>query len=192
MAAPHISDPDLIAAKRAARARALELRAGLDPALGTRLGTHVLRVCPPPAGAIVAGFWPMGQEIDIRPLLRDLHARGHPVVLPVTGRRGEPLTFRLWRPGDTLVTERFGTSRPTGEERRPDFLLMPLLAFDRAGGRLGYGAGYYDRTLAGLPGAFALGCAYAAQEVARVPTGPRDVHLDAVATEHGVIICKDH
>lgn len=169
----------------------MALRAGLDPALGIRLGAHVLRACPPPAGAVVAGFWPIGQEIDIRPLLLVLHARGHPIVLPVTGKRGEALTFRLWRPGDVLMPERFGTSRPTGAERRPDFLLMPLLAFDRTGGRLGYGAGFYDRTLAGLPGAFALGCAYAAQEVGRVPTGPGDARLDAVATERGVIVCKE-
>ena len=182
---------ELIAAKRAARERGLALRAGLDPTLGERLAAHVLRDCPPPDGATVAGFWPMGREIDIRPLLHVLHARGHAVVLPVTGRRDEALTFRLWHPDSELVRERFGTLRPTGEERRPDFLLVPLLAFDRAGRRLGYGAGYYDRTLAGLPGAFKLGCAYAAQEVARVPAGPRDVRLDAVATEEGVFVCEE-
>ncbi len=85
----------------------------------------------------------------------------------------------------------FGTLRPTGAAGTPDFLLVPLLAFDRRGHRLGYGAGYYDRTLAGLCGAFALGCGYAAQEVAEVPAGPNDVRLHAIATEHGVIFCKD-
>ena len=112
-------------------------------------------------------------------------------MLPVTGGRGAALAFRTWQPGAALVRERFGTMRPMGEERRPDFLLVPLLAFDRGGRRLGYGAGYYDRTLAGLPGAFKLGCAYAAQEVARVPAGPHDVRLDAVATEEGVIVCEE-
>jgi 5-formyltetrahydrofolate cyclo-ligase len=73
----------------------------------------------------------------------------------------------------------------------PDFLLVPLLAFDRRGYRLGYGAGYYDRTLAGLPGRFRLGVAYAASELAEVPAGPYDERLDAVATERGVIVCKD-
>jgi 5-formyltetrahydrofolate cyclo-ligase len=191
MVAPHMSRSYLIAAKRAARERGLVLRAGFDPALGRRLADHVLRACPPPAGATVAGFWPMGREIDIRPLLHALHARGHPMVLPVTGRRCEALTFRMWHPDAALVAERFGTLRPTGEERRPDFLLVPLLAFDRAGGRLGYGGGYYDRTLAGLPGAFKLGCAYAAQKVARVPAGPYDVRLDAVATEDGVFVREE-
>ncbi|MGA9865357.1 MAG: 5-formyltetrahydrofolate cyclo-ligase [Acetobacteraceae bacterium] len=180
---------DLIAAKRAARERAMALRANLDPALGQRLSAHVLRVRPPAPGMTVAGFWPMGHEIDIRPLLLALHGRGHPVVLPVTGRRGERLVFRLWQPGETLIAERFGTHRPSGEARDPDLLLVPLLAFDRAGHRLGYGGGFYDRTLAALPAAFALGCAYAAQEVACVPAGPGDERLDAVATEDGVIQC---
>jgi 5-formyltetrahydrofolate cyclo-ligase len=81
--------------------------------------------------------------------------------------------------------------RPDGEVRAPDFLLVPLLAFDRHGRRIGYGAGYYDRTLAGLPGRYRLGVAYAAQELDEVPAGPYDAWLDAVATERGVIDCKE-
>ncbi len=80
--------------------------------------------------------------------------------------------------------------RSSGEERRPGALVVPLLAFDRRGHRLGYGGGYYDRTLAGLPGALTLGVAFAAQEVDAVPVGPGDMPLDAVATEQGVIVCK--
>ena len=178
-------------AKRAARLRALTVRQHHDPAVcGAALADHVLRVCPPPPGAIVAGFLPVGEEIDLRPLLLELHARGHVLVLPVTPPRGHPLGFRTWTPGDPLVTERFGTTRPTGPERVPDFLLVPLLAFDVHGRRLGYGAGYYDRTLAALPQRFALGCAYAAQQIEAVPAGPHDVALDAVATERGVIRCE--
>jgi 5-formyltetrahydrofolate cyclo-ligase len=190
MAAPH-SLPDIIEAKRAARARARGMRAGCDPALGAALAEHVLRNCPPPPGAIVSGFWPIGEEIDIRPLLHALHERGHPIVLPITPKRGDPLTFRLWQPGDVLVSEKFGTMRPTGEERIPTFLLVPLLAFDRFGHRLGYGGGYYDRTLSLLKNTFALGCAYAAQELDEVPVAPYDARLDAVATERGVIFFKD-
>lgn len=186
MAAPHLL-PGVIEAKRAARTRARSLRAGCDPALGTALTEHVLRDCALPAGAVVSGFWPIGDEIDIRPLLHAFHARGHPIVLPVTPKRGESLTFRLWQPGDVLVREPFGTMRPIGEERVPTFLLVPLLAFDRQGHRLGYGGGYYDRTLSALQGAFALGCAYAAQEVDQVPVAPYDARLNAVATERGVI-----
>jgi 5-formyltetrahydrofolate cyclo-ligase len=173
------------------RRKALAARNGLDPgACGTALSEHVLRDCAPPADAVVAGFLPIGQEIDLRPLLFRLRARGHPIVLPVTPRRGLPLTFRLWTEGDPMVTERFGTRRPTGPEQVPDFVLVPLLAFDRSGHRLGYGAGYYDRTLASLPAHFALGCAYAAQQVDSVPAGPHDMALDAVATEDGVIFCR--
>jgi 5-formyltetrahydrofolate cyclo-ligase len=169
------------------RASALRGRAGCDPALGADLAAHVLAECLPPAGAIVAGYWPMDGEIDIRPLLTELHARGNSVLLPVTPPRGAPLTFRVWRPGDALIAEKFGTMRTDGAVRRPDWLFVPLLAFDRRGGRLGYGGGYYDRTLAGLPDAIAIGCAFAAQEVPRVPMGPYDIRLRAVATEQGIV-----
>ena len=190
MAAPHTSHPgDLDARKRAARAVAIAARAACDPAAGVQLAEHVLASAPPPPGAVVSGFWPIGAEIDIRPLLRALIARGHEIVLPATPPRGEPLTFRLWVPGDPMQAERFGTFRPTGRERAPDFLLVPLLAFDRRGRRLGYGAGYYDRTLAGLPDAGRLGVAFAAQEMDAVPAGPQDVRLPAVATERGIIRC---
>jgi len=185
----------LIEAKRAARRQAKAARAACDPAMsaarGAALAEIVLRDAPPPAGAAIAGFWPIGSEIDIRPLLLALHARGHPVALPVTPPRGQPLRFRLWQPGATLRQEGFGTFAPEGAEITPDWLLVPLLAFDRAGNRLGYGGGYYDRTLATLPGRFALGCGYAAQEWPVVPAGSHDMRLDAVATEDEVIRCAE-
>ncbi|MEN0074325.1 MAG: 5-formyltetrahydrofolate cyclo-ligase [Paracraurococcus sp.] len=174
--------------KAEARRLALVRRAGCDPVLGAALAEHVLAGLPPLAGAIVAGFWPMGGEIDIRPLLLALAGRGHPIALPVTPKRGLPLAFRRWRPGETLGHGPMGTRQPiAGEALRPDWLLVPLLAFDRAGRRLGYGGGYYDRTLAGLPGATAIGCAFACQELPEVPAGPEDWRLDAVATETGIL-----
>jgi 5-formyltetrahydrofolate cyclo-ligase len=179
---------DLDSAKRALRRVAIARRASLDAlACGEAMAKHVMRGCPPAAGSVVAGFWPLANEIDTRPLLHWLHDRGHAVVLPVTPEIGEPLTFRRWRPGDAMVPERFGTMRPVGEAMTPDVLLIPLLAFDAAGHRLGYGGGFYDRTLAGLPGRFRLGCAFATQQVDEVPAGPYDIRLDAVATEAGVI-----
>jgi 5-formyltetrahydrofolate cyclo-ligase len=182
----------LIEAKRALRQRMLAARAAWDPAAsGAAVAAMVLQKAPPPPGAIVSGFWPIADELDIRPLLHALHARGHPIVLPVTPKRGNPLTFRLWRPGDVLEAERFGTFRPIGKEQAPDVLLVPLLAFDRRGHRLGYGAGFYDRTLAGLPGRFALGVAFAAQEVDEVPAGPTDMRLNAIATETELIPRKE-
>jgi 5-formyltetrahydrofolate cyclo-ligase len=181
---------DLDTAKQAAREAALVRREGHDAeAAGAALAMHVLRDCPPPPGAVVSGFWPLGPEIDLRLLMLALHDRGNPVALPVTPRRGEALTFRGWKPGDVLIPERFGTMRPIGEIVVPDVLLIPLLAFDSRGGRLGYGGGFYDRTLAILPGRFRMGCAFAAQQVDAVPVGPYDVRLDAVATEHGIIRC---
>lgn len=178
---------DLAVRKQAARRIALDRRQTQDPSLGTRLAAIVLAQAPPAAGAVVAGFWPIGAEIDVRPLLALLAERGHAICLPVTPGRGLKLSFRHWRPGDSLLPGRFGTSHPQGEDMVPDYLLVPLLAFDRQGNRLGYGAGYYDRTLSGLPGAFRLGCAYASQEMDAVPAGPDDVRLHAVATERQVV-----
>ncbi len=182
MAAPHL---DLPSAKKVARAAALAARQGCDPALGQALARHVLGHATIPPGCVVAGFLPIGAEIDIRPLLLALHARGHPIALPQTPPRGQPLIFRAWQPGMAMVAERFGTQRPTGAIRVPDLLLVPLLAFDRAGRRLGYGGGYYDRTLACLPGARTIGCAYACQELDEVPAGAYDARMSAIATERG-------
>ena len=139
-------------------------------------------------GSTVAGVWPLPGEIDLRPLLEALHLRGLRVALPETTPRGNPLIFRQWEPRCAMVAERFGTFRPDGPELRPDLFLVPLLAFDRLGGRLGYGGGYYDRTLPLYPGRPAWGFAYAAQEVDKLPLEPHDHRLDAVVTENGVII----
>lgn len=196
MAAPHslsppfqADPPELAAAKAAMRQAALAARAALDPAgAAEALAAVVLRESPPAPGACIGGFWPMGDEIDIRPLLRALAEAGHRLALPVTPRRGLPLVFRPWRWGEPLLPGRFGTSVPGGEEAvAPDLLLVPLLAFDRRGARLGYGGGYYDRTLALLPSAHPIGVAYAAQEVGAVPTGPHDQPLPGIATEAGFI-----
>lgn len=177
--------------KAEVRRLALARRKGVDAAAnGAALARHVLAHCAPPLGAAVAGYWPMGDEVDIRPLLAALAERKHPLALPVTPPRGQPLLFRRWKPGDALRPGPLGTSYPAeGEEVRPDWLLVPLLAFDRAGRRLGYGGGYYDRTLAALPGAVAVGCAHAVQEMPEVPAGPGDVRLPWVATENEAIEC---
>jgi len=187
MAAPRFSDP-IDAAKHALRGRMRAIRHGLDPRLaGLRLTEHLLRETPPPVGAVVSGFWPFGPEIDLRPLLFTLHLMGHPIALPATPPRGQALTFHRWWPGAPMIAERFGTSRPDGSAIRPDMLLVPLLAFDRAGHRLGYGGGYYDRALAALPAAVAIGCAFAEQEVDVVPIGPYDRALAAIVTDRGLI-----
>lgn len=182
--------PSLTARKTALRADAIARRAACDPALGAAVARHVLGAAIVPPGAAVAGFWPMGSEVDVRPTLLALHARGHRIALPVTTPRGEPLVFRAWAPGAAMERGRGGTQHPAGPEQlRPDVFLVPLLAFDRMGRRLGYGGGYYDRTLPLFPGAPRIGVAFAAQEVEEVPSGPEDARLDRVATERGVVHC---
>ncbi len=133
--------------------------------------------------SLVAGAWPLAGEIDLRPLLHDVHERGIGVALPETTPRGNPLIFRRWQPDSVMLAGRFGTFRPDGPEVQPDLFLVPLLAFDRSGRRLGYGGGYYDRTLPLYPGRPAWGYAYAAQEVANLPAEPHDHVLDAICTE---------
>ena len=174
--------------KQALRAAMLARRAGEDAgaAGGSLVEPLLVHV---PSGVAVAGFWPLPGEIDLRPTLLALHARGNIVLLPEIAAPGEALLFRRWHPGASMLPGRFGTSHPDGGEETPVLLLVPLLAFDRAGGRLGYGGGYYDRTLAALPGRHAVGVAFACQEVPAVPTGPHDMRLDAVATERGLIVC---
>lgn len=148
-----------------------------------------------PPGGIVSGYWPLQDELDPRPCMDRLAALGHPLALPRVQGRGRPLAFHSWRPGDPLLAGPFGVMEPSSEAPvvRPRILLVPLLAFDRQGRRLGYGAGYYDMVLRDLrardPAPIAIGIAFAAQEVDEVPTGPRDEVLDAVVTERHLHHC---
>ena len=151
-----------------------------------RLAGHVLARYPPPPGTVVAGYWPMRGEIDVRPLLFALLGRGHTVLLPDTPPPGQQLAFHHWRPGARMFPGRFGTQRPDGPIGMPDVLLVPLLAFDPAGHRLGYGGGYYDRTIAAMPWATTIGCAFACQRMDHVPTESHDRPLDIIVTEHGI------
>jgi len=165
----------------------MALRVTLDPALGRSLADHVLRDITLPPTARTAGVWPLPGEIDLRPLWHALHNRGHVVLLPQTPPRGEPLLFRRWHPGCRMIRERFGTERPDGALGTPDLIFVPLLAFDRSGHRLGYGGGYYDRTLAAHPDIPAIGFGYSAQEVDKVPCAAHDRPLRTIFTELGKI-----
>lgn len=100
---------DLTDAKRAARRAARLARRGCNPALGAKLAAHLLEEMPPPPGVAVSGFWPLEEEVDVRPLLAALHSRGHPVLLPQTPPLGQPLVFRYWHPGIAMIEEPFGT-----------------------------------------------------------------------------------
>ena len=144
------------------------------------------------ARAIVSGFSPLKSEINPVPLMRAFAAAGAQLALPVVIGRGKPLTMRAWTFGAPLVSGVWGIREPAPEapEVFPDILIVPLLAFDRAGQRIGYGAGYYDMTIERLRGmnpVTAIGIAFAAQEIAQVPVTPRDATLDLVLTEREVI-----
>jgi 5-formyltetrahydrofolate cyclo-ligase len=143
-------------------------------------------------GVIISGFMPLKSEINPLPLMQKLGEAGARLALPAIAGRGKPLIMRTWVFGAPLDRGQWGIREPKPEapEVEPDILLVPLLAFDRAGYRLGYGAGYYDMTihrLRALKPVTAVGIAFAAQEVPKIPTTPRDERLDLVLTEREVI-----
>lgn len=187
-----INDP--IETKRALRTRALSVRARAAEAAGAKaalliarrlLGDFVFM-----KGAIVAGYAAIGSEVDPFPVMAALGTQGHPLCLPRT--ESDSLVFRTWKPGDPLLVGRMSIPEPDAKarERRPDMLIVPLLAFDRDGYRLGYGAGYYDRYLRAARAKRtirAIGIAYEAQQVEELPRAANDEPLDAVVTETRVI-----
>lgn len=189
---------DIGAAKQACRARARSLRLIADQKFGPdaamRIKEHGLAAPDDlgvAAGSVVAGYWPIDTEADVRPLLARLHERGVVCALPRVVEPRAPLRFHRWAPSDDLEDGRFGTRQPlaTRETVTPSVVLAPLLAFDAAGHRLGYGAGYYDRTLAALRRArpvTAIGVAYALQRLDMVPHEPHDQPLDWIVTEDGL------
>lgn len=181
------------AAKAKLREDAKARRARVTPdhaaAAARAVRDRVLAANLVPGGATVSGFWPIGDEFDPRPLMEALAARGHTLCLPVVVGKGRPLAFRAWAPGDPLERAGFGLSVPAWDAAPaiPRFLIVPLLAFDRRGYRLGYGGGFFDRTIAELrqrsKTIFAMGVGFALQEVPEVPALDYDQRLDAVATE---------
>jgi 5-formyltetrahydrofolate cyclo-ligase len=173
--------------KRALRAEMKRVRAGLAPIDGdvADLLARAVGDAEP-----VAGYWPIRDEIDPRPALRSLAASGVALALPVVTARDAPLSFRRWWPDAPMTDGAFGVPIPAdGARCLPATLIVPLLAFDRDGWRLGYGGGFYDRTIAALrpSGVRAIGFAHAAQEVAAVPREVDDQRLDLVVTNTEII-----
>jgi 5-formyltetrahydrofolate cyclo-ligase len=143
----------------------------------------------------VSGFSALKSEINPVPLMRKLADAGARLALPVVAGRGKPLVMRGWAFGEPLEAGVWGIRQPKADapEVDPDILIVPLAAFDRAGNRIGYGAGYYDMTinrLRAIKPVLAIGIAYAAQEVPAVPFTARDARLDLVLTEREVIDCR--
>jgi 5-formyltetrahydrofolate cyclo-ligase len=142
-----------------------------------------------------AGYFPVHDELDPIPLLEALHAQGLSTALPVV-QPGPDLVFREWRHGTPLKRGKFGLQQPGAEqpELMPDIVLVPLLAFDRKGGRLGYGAGYYDAALRRMrqrSTVTAIGIAFDEQEFPEVPQEPQDEPLDMILTPTRVIACGE-
>jgi len=157
-------------------------RAAMDHFLAARLHT---------GAQVISGYRPIRTEIDPSPLMEALHIAGHRLCVPEIQGRGLALRFREWRPGIEMIEGAFGALVPaSGDWLEPQLLIAPLLAFDAAGWRLGYGGGFYDRSLEGLRAkrrTLAVGFAYSAQQVAAVPRESTDQPLDAIVTEQGLI-----
>ena len=182
--------------REAARARRAEVAWAAGPGAAERLKQNVVDMLPamgipggiPGPGVVVSGTWPLPGEIDVTVLLAHLDGQGTVCALPVVVAPDAPLIFRRWTPGTALEAGPFDTRHPVAEapEVRPDVLLVPLLAFDAEGYRLGHGGGYYDRTIGGLRqtgSPVAVGAAFAGQQVDHVPHGRHDEPLDWIVTE---------
>ncbi len=189
--------------KAAMRAEVLARRASASDSHRADLAAHLAAIGPglvprlaPGSRAVASAFLPIRGEPDCLPLLHALAAAGLDTALPVTPKRGLPLRFHRWRPGEPLVTRTWGISEPGPDtpEVDPDVLFVPLAAFDRRGYRLGYGAGFYDNALAVLRArkpVLAIGVAFALQEVEAVPAEPHDERLDMIVTEQATHIVTD-
>jgi len=180
---------DLAAIKSAARKAAFARRkAAFDAGQGT--AAHLSEVLAGYRGVPLAGYMAMRTEIDPTPAMAEAAAHG-PVCVPVIIGAGQPLRFRQWEPDCAMVEGAFGAWIPAeGPWIEPEILIVPLVAFSRQGGRLGYGGGFYDRTLEGLRAkraTLAVGFAFAAQEAADLPLEPTDQPLDLIVTETGII-----
>lgn len=166
------------------------------PEAARLIAGHFLDHFRPEPGAVIGAYLPIKNEVSPLPLLEWLGIQGFGTALPIIVEQATPLAFALWRPGDELKAGPHGTEEPlhVTDLVTVDVMLVPLLAFDGQGRRLGYGGGYYDRTLAarrdaGLAGqarpVLAIGIAFSAQEVERLPHDPYDQTLDGVVTELG-------
>jgi len=183
-----MSSPNAPDSKHAARQRARQVRASIsNKDAGSKLTSHwPIERFP---GKSVAGFWPIKDEIDPRLLLQTLRDRGSTIALPAIIKPDHPLEFRQWTPSMQLVDGPFKTLEPPVEAPIifPDIVFVPLLAFNNKGERLGYGGGFYDRTLAQLrkiKDVFACGVAFSAQETDDIPTDDFDQKLNGILTEN--------
>lgn len=180
----------LEAAKKAARAQAFAARKAAHAVQAPGAAGKLSEVLAGYRGVALAGYMPIRSEIDPLPAMEEAAAHG-PVCIPVIIGAGQPLRFALWEPDMALVAGAFGAMIPADPVwLEPEILIVPLVGFDRQGGRLGYGGGFYDRSLEALRAkraTLAIGFAFAAQELEALPQEATDQPLDYVVTERDVI-----
>lgn len=183
--------------KNTLRVRALGARksipADVAAAASEALAVHLAAMIPASA-KMIAGYRAIHGEINVALVMEELCLRGHSLCLPVVVGEGQPLMFRQWKPGDALEIGAYGIEVPPSSAVPclPDVVIVPLAAFDAEGYRLGYGAGYYDRTIPGLraanPHIRLVGAAYSQQQVDQIPIDGHDQKLDAIVTEKGIVV----
>lgn len=192
--APHSNTSPTSRLKADLRGAALARRDAIDPELrrdgSARIADEIMAIEPLSDAEIVGAFWPIRSEVDPRPLITRLFARGQRVALPKVTPDG--LVFREWKAGEALVRGGFGLSEPRDDlpPLDPTALIVPLAAFDRRGHRIGYGAGYYDQAIARLSRkhpVLTIGVAFSVQEIDEVPAESHDQPLDHLVTETGPV-----
>ena len=200
--APHSSSSSrapFIALKAELRQASLSRRDALDPEArraGSLRIAHAVLALPDLAEArIVSAFWSIRSEVDTRPIMEGLFARGQRVVLPQVTPEG--LVFREWHAGEALVPGKFGLSEPRADlpPVDPDALVVPLAVFDRRGQRIGYGRGYYDGAITRLSRSgpvLTVGIGFACQEIETVPAESHDRPLEHLVTEDGPVLLHRH
>ncbi len=181
--------------RKQAKARRAEAFKQLGPAAGEMLANHGIGFSQAPQNASVSGFLGIGEEINPLPLMRRLWQAGHAVGLPVMVGNAKPLIFRQWQEGEPLDEVQWGIQEPQASAPVivPDVLLVPLLAFDTSGYRIGYGGGFYDRSIAEIRASkpvVTIGLAYDELEVDAVPHDAYDQRLEWVLTPSGPRKCR--
>jgi 5-formyltetrahydrofolate cyclo-ligase len=187
-----IEPAELRAWRRAQRAAITAARAALDRDERRRasaaIESYLAEIFADRRGGIVAAYWPIRDEFDVLPFVERLRGQGVTPALPVVVAKDEPLEFRAWNAGEPLARGVFDIAYPSSGVRvRPGALIVPLLGFDDAGSRLGYGAGFYDRTIAELqPKPLVVGVGFECGRLATIHPQPHDVPMDVIVTEAGI------
>lgn len=187
------SPAQIFAWREEVRARLIADRLSIDPAnrrhYAGKIALHLSRLIEPLSKRTVSFYWPFRGEPDLRPLMQAVVEGGGRCALPVVVEKKAPLVFRLWKPGQRLAAGIWNIPIPADSaDVLPDIVVAPVVGFDNAGYRLGYGGGYFDRTLATLPNhPLTIGVGYSAAAVSTIYPLPHDVPMEAIVTEREIL-----